>query len=133
MKFEQVLKIYWTKGFFFNGKLVSFDTTLSELITTIGGLGRYSKTLTIKRFEFTQKISKSQASLFSKSSIPQLTNLSRNLKNLQKVFNIYLSQLVTVDAVFAEMFKYNLIRLYLIKSYRGRCQAIGKPSRGQRT
>ena len=31
------------------------------------------------------------------------------------------------------MIKYNLIRLYLIKSFRGRCQALGKPSRGQRT
>jgi len=27
----------------------------------------------------------------------------------------------------------NLVRLYLIKSYRGRAQALGKPSRGQRT
>ena len=27
----------------------------------------------------------------------------------------------------------NIIRLYLIKSYRGRCHAFGKPSRGQRT
>ena len=27
----------------------------------------------------------------------------------------------------------NIIRLYLIKSYRGKCHALGKPTKGQRT
>lgn len=29
------------------------------------------------------------------------------------------------------MRKLNIIRLYLLKTYRGRCQAMGKPSRSQ--
>ena len=31
------------------------------------------------------------------------------------------------------MHRLNIIRLYLIKSYRGRCHALGKPTNGQRT
>ena len=32
-----------------------------------------------------------------------------------------------------ELVRFNIIRLYLIRSYRGRAQSLGKPSRGQRT
>ena len=47
--------------------------------------------------------------------------------------NIILSQITSVNHQVSEVHHYNLIRLYLIKSYRGKAQAMGKPSRGQRT
>ena len=32
-----------------------------------------------------------------------------------------------------ELNKLNVVRLFLIKSFKGKAQAVGKPSRGQRT
>ena len=39
----------------------------------------------------------------------------------------------TVNNRLDDLYKLNIIRLYLIKSYRGRAHALGKPVRGQRT
>lgn len=47
--------------------------------------------------------------------------------------NIIFSQINTVNNQHSDLKRLILIRLYLIKSYRGRCHAIGKPVRGQRT
>jgi len=46
---------------------------------------------------------------------------------------MYLSQLTSINNDINELIRYNLIRLYLIKTFRGRAQSLGKPSRGQRT
>jgi len=54
-------------------------------------------------------------------------------KDTRKLINILLSQITSVNNQISEIQKYNLIRLYLTKTYRGRAQALGKPSRGQRT
>ena len=47
--------------------------------------------------------------------------------------NIIFSQISSVNNDPVRIQKLNAIRLYLIKSFRGRCHAIGKPVRGQRT
>ena len=54
-------------------------------------------------------------------------------KDVRKLVNILLSQITSVNNQISEIQKYNLIRLYLTKPYRGRAQALGKPARGQRT
>lgn len=46
---------------------------------------------------------------------------------------MYLSKTISINNAISELQRYNLIRLYLIKTFRGRCHALGKPSRGQRT
>ena len=43
------------------------------------------------------------------------------------------SQLTSVNNSVFDLTRYNLLRLYLIKTTRGRSHALGKPSRGQRT
>jgi len=53
--------------------------------------------------------------------------------NKRKFFNVYLSKIISINHSLFEVQKYNFIRLYLIKSFRGKCHALGKPSRGQRT
>jgi ribosomal protein S13 len=53
--------------------------------------------------------------------------------NKRKIFNMYLSKTISINNAISELQRYNLIRLYLIKTFRGRCHALGKPSRGQRT
>lgn len=47
--------------------------------------------------------------------------------------NILFSQITSVNSGVADLTRYNLLRLYLIKTTRGRSHALGKPSRGQRT
>lgn len=47
--------------------------------------------------------------------------------------NIILSQISTVNSQLPELHRLIIIRMYLIRSYRGRCHAIGKPVKGQRT
>ena len=46
---------------------------------------------------------------------------------------MYISQITNTNNDIYNLTKLNLIRLYLIKSFRGRAQMLGKPSRGQRT
>jgi hypothetical protein len=46
------------------------------------------------------------------------------------------SQLTLISPVLINLFtyeKYVLLRYYLIKSFKGRCYVLGKPSNGQRT
>jgi hypothetical protein len=51
MKFEHILQIYWTKGYFFGGKLFYFNQNFNELFENTPGLGVKTKQLFIKRFE----------------------------------------------------------------------------------
>ena len=121
MKFEQVLKIYWTKGFLFNGRLTAFNVTLRDLFKHIGGFQGPTKNRIIKRFELHGLVKKPS------------TLLTEYDKDLLKSINILLSQMSSVNNQVSEINRYSLVRLYLIKSYRGRGQALGKPVRGQRT
>jgi ribosomal protein S13 len=50
-----------------------------------------------------------------------------------KPLNVIFSQVNSVNNSVEELKKFNILRLYLIKSYRGKCHALGKPVRGQRT
>jgi len=54
-------------------------------------------------------------------------------KALLMPLNVILSQISSVNAAPHQIKRYNIIRLYLIKSHRGRSHALGKPVRGQRT
>ena len=121
MKFEQLLKIYWSRGFLYGGKTQSFNTTLLDFFSDKPGLSSFSKKLFIKRFELNHFVKKKNKTFLS-------INLDR-----RKIINMYLSQIVSINNNINELIKYSLIRLYLIKTFRGRCQALGKPSRGQRT
>jgi ribosomal protein S13 len=107
------------KGFLYGSRVRSFDTSLKDLFDDCPGLADKSKKLFIKRFEL---------NLFKKNK----SLASFHLDN-RKIINMYLSQITSINNSIGELVRYNLIRLYLIKTHRGRAQALGKPSRGQRT
>lgn len=121
MKFEQVLQIYWSKGFLYNGRVVSFQSNLKSFCSEVGGINLATKIQILKRFEL-NLLYNNYLKLFSYYD-----------KDLRKSINILLSQISSVNNQVYEINRFNLIRLYLIKSYRGKAQALGKPSRGQRT
>ena len=121
MKFEQVLQIYWSKGFLYSGRIVPFQSNLHNFCSDVGGLGVSTKTKLLKRFELNL--------LYTN---PFNTFLDYD-KDVRKLINILLSQITSVNNQISEIQKFNLIRLYLTKTYRGRAQALGKPARGQRT
>lgn len=121
MKFEQLLQIYWSRGFLYGGKVQNFNINLKTLFLENTGMADKSKKKFIKRFELNYfKFSKSQTFLM----LPL---------DQRKIINMYLSQIISINNNIFEIIKYNMIRLYLIKTFRGRCHALGKPSRGQRT
>ena len=47
--------------------------------------------------------------------------------------NIIFSQINSVNNQITELKRLNILKLYLIRSYKGKCHALGKPVRGQRT
>jgi len=121
MKFEQVLHIYWTNHFLFNGRINTFNVTLYDFFENVGGLKKTTKKALISRFELTTflKTPKKPLNLYAKA--------------LLRAINILLSQVSTVNNQITEITKLSIVRLYLLKTFRGRAQAIGKPSHGQRT
>ena len=121
MKFEQLLQIYWSRGFLYGGKLRNFNTNLNNFFDETIGLSGKSKKKLVKRFELNFLIYNKEKTF---------TDLSLDRR---KIINMYLSQLSSINDNIFDLIKYNLIRLYLIKTFRGRCHALGKPSRGQRT
>lgn len=121
MKFEQLLQIYWSRGFLYGGKVRSFNVTLRDFFEEKPGLGDRALLLFIKRFELNEFVYKKDKSLLE---LPL---------NERKIINMHLSQIVSINNSIFELVRYNLIRLYLIRTFRGRCHALGKPSRGQRT
>lgn len=121
MKFEQLLQIYWSRGFLYGGKVKNFNITLNNLFHESPGINYESKIKMIKRFEFNFLIFKPTQTL-NTLSLDQ-----------RKILNMYLSQLISINNNIFELIKYNIIRLYLIKTFKGRCHALGKPVKGQRT
>ena len=126
MKFEHILQIYWTKGYFFGGKLFYFNQNFQELFENAPGLGNKSKQLFIQRFEL------KHFNQFNKT-VDLIDYQKSDHKPLDRPINILFSQINTVNNRISDLHKLAVIRLYLIKSYRGRCHALGKPVRGQRT
>ena len=123
MRFEHVLQIYWTKGFFFGGQLFYFNQSIKSLKAYTPGLNSFFYTKLIRRFELT---------LLETNKL--LTDYEKKTKRfLLNPLNIIFSQINTVNNRDGDLKRLVLIRLYLIKSYKGRCHAIGKPVRGQRT
>ena len=120
MKFEQLLKIYWTRGFLYGGQSENYNLSFQEFFNTKAGLGLFAKNKFINRFEL---------SVFARKDL----NFTQLDLDFRKVINMYLSQLISINHAVHDLLKFNLIRLYLIKTYRGRCFALGKPNRGQRT
>jgi ribosomal protein S13 len=54
-------------------------------------------------------------------------------KETLRSFNLILAQVGNINKPVSELTRLNLIRLYLIKTFRGRGHSLGKPIRGQRT
>lgn len=121
MKFEQLLQVYWSKGFYYAGRMKSFNLTLDDFFLELNGLSTTSKFFFIKRFEF---------GFYKYKENKNLSTLSAEKR---KTINMYFSQLTYVGSDISDLTKYNLIRIYLIKTFKGKAQALGKPSKGQRT
>ena len=129
MRFEHILQVYWSKGFFFGGKL--FYTNNLEFKNIFDqhlyGFNYKFREVLIKRLELT-------TFYIHYSNLYYLLNYSSTFfKKTTKTINIILSQINNVNLNLRELKKLNILKKYLTKSYQGYCHAIGKPVRGQRT
>jgi ribosomal protein S13 len=61
------------------------------------------------------------------------THLTDNNKSVLSTLNIIFSQLSSINHLIRDIKKLTIVKLYLLKTTRGKAQALGKPSRGQRT
>ena len=121
MKFEHVLQIYWSKGLLINGRLQPFTSDFNSMFHLSGGFSWSTKWALIRRFELYTLVRKPNQSL------------SHFGKHFTMGLNILFSQITSVNNPVFDITRYNLLRLYLIRTTRGRSHALGKPSRGQRT
>lgn len=121
MKFEQVLQIYWTKGFLVSGKILPFNTSSLSIRKQVPGIGRLYYKVWLRRFELNLQYYNPHFSLVSLD------------KEYRRSINRTFSKILSLNYTVNDLSKINVIRLYLIKSYRGKSHALGKPVRGQRT
>jgi ribosomal protein S13 len=91
------------------------------------GLGNSFKNLLNKRLELTT------FSTITSKTFYLNTYTLLHYKNFNKTLNIIFSQINNVNNSLLELKKLNILRTYLVKSYKGYCHSLGKPVRGQRT
>ena len=113
--------MYWSKGLFFNGRVFSFNYTLTSFCSDVYGINYPTMRQLLYRFELSTVLSKRHL------------HLSDNNKGILRTMNIIFSQISSINHSIRDIKKFTSIRLYLLKTTRGKAQALGKPSRGQRT
>jgi ribosomal protein S13 len=87
----------------------------------VGGIGLTTRIKLLRRFELHRLY-------YDNSETFQDTD-----KETRRSMNRVFSQLSSINYQVSDLHKLNIIRLFLIKSFRGKAQAMGKPCRGQRT
>ena len=125
IKFEHILQIYWTKGLFFGGTLFYTNKTFYEIFTLTPGLGKTFKKNILQKLELPNSVEVN-------TTLVSVFKTTYN-KEIIGFLNHFYSQVSSVNNTFFDLKRINIIRLYLIKSYKGRCHALGKPVHGQRT
>lgn len=100
------------------------DKSVAESLMNTPGLGAHSKKLILLRFEILSRNTR-----FLKLLEVENTFNRRVIMPL----NIIFSQINSVNNNILALKKLKIARMYLVKSYKGRCHAIGKPVNGQRT
>lgn len=126
MRYEHILKYYWSKGYFFGSELFYFNQTFYTLFDKLEGFNDKFKKMFVYRFELTFSRRKNKNTM-----IDEFENKPRNL--VRKPLNSIFALINSVNHRVHQLKRVNIIRLYLIKSYKGRCHALGKPVNSQRT
>ena len=125
MKFENILHIYWTKGIFICTKLYYFDDKLSKIISVSPGINNSFSGMICKRFEMANFIKNSNKSITEHETVYNIS--------LKRSINSIISQVLSVNNNISYLIRLRLIYQLLTKTYIGKCHAVGKPVRGQRT
>ena len=98
---------------------------MSEIIKLTPGLGLRSTEVFKERFEFnnlSHDLKRPVSTQELKSKIP-----------VKRVFNVILSQILSVNNNLSYLIRLRIIYQFLAKTYKGKCHAIGKPVYSQRT
>jgi len=91
-------------------------------------LNKKFKKILIKRFELTYF-----RRFFKKNLIDDLQLITNKNIKVRNPLNIIYSQVHNVNKNLNDLKQLNILKQYLIKTYKGRCHALGKPVRGQRS
>ena len=121
MKFEHVLRIYWLNYFLFNGRHLPLNISLTQFLNFFFGLGVRFKKFLILRFELFKFYYNSRIFFSDYDS------------SLSYAINMLVSKMSSINNSILEMDVLHIVRLYLLKTMKGRSHMLGKPVRGQRT
>lgn len=113
--------MYWSKGLFFNGRVFSFNHSLDSFCTEVYGISHPTMRQILYRFELNNVLKR------------RYLHLTESSKSMLSTLNIIFSQLSSINHLIKDIKKLSIVKLYLLKTTRGKAQALGKPSRGQRT
>ena len=98
-------------------RVFAFNLRRSE----VGGIGLTTRLKFLKRFELHHMYQNKKSNFLEAGDIATT------------FMNVIISRAACINYPIQELYNLQLIRLYLIKSMRGRAQALGKTSHGQRT
>lgn len=101
--------------------MLPFNVDWRRFGNQVKGFNLTNKLKIIRRFELTHLYYNSKGTLAILD------------KESKRALNRLFSQMGSINFQVTELTRLNIIRLFLIKSFRGKAQAFGKPSRGQRT
>lgn len=101
------------------------NKTFYELFQITSGLGRKSKVIILNKLELENSVN------VNLTLVNRFSTFYK--KELIGFLNRYYSQVASVNNTVYDLRRIRIIRLYLVKSYKGYCHALGKPVHGQRT
>lgn len=122
MKFEHLLKIYWARYFLYGGCTFPFQTSFYNLRLTLRGLSWRTFKAFCFRFDFNPRCK----TMWNHDILKWKRGIPRTL-------NIYFAKMLSVNDGIGEWVRINLIRAFMIRSYKGKAVALNKPGHGQRT
>merc|ERR1712039_880793 len=106
-------------GLFYTNK------TFESVFMNTPGLGTRSRTRLLSRLELPDSI--------EVHSMEVSAAVLKYKGSIINPLNIVFSQINSVNNQVTELKRLNVLRAYLTRSYKGKCHALGKPVRGQRT
>lgn len=122
MKFDHLLKIYWARYFLYGGCTFPFQTSFRNLRLTLPGLNWRTFKAFYRRFDINFRIK----GVWN-------WNVFHWGEAKRRTLNIYFAKMLSVNDGTEEWVRINMIRHFLIRSYRGKAMALNKPCHGQRT
>jgi ribosomal protein S13 len=121
LKSDQLILVYWARGLYYNSRVVEFIHSLHNFLSLNAGINVSSLNILLKRLEI------------NKQNFGLKLNLLAFSTQQQYALNNELSAVASTNYPVRMLYRFNILKLFFIRSYKGICHILGKPVHGQRT